>query len=277
MKLFWIVTFILAACGGGSLEVPTSEIFNDDAIVEVRSTGQPAPSASKSNLEELAPVEKKIRKSGSISFQSQDLDKGYAQINGLLPRYKAYIENENQSNDQYRRNYQLSIRVEGAYFDSLMDAIAGLAWRIEYKTANIDDVTAQYYDLKTRIENKKVLEQRYRDLLAKANDVKDILEIEKNINEVRTDIEIMQGQFNYLSSQIQYSSLNVTFYEELPYIVNSGQKKGFGNRILNALSNGWNGMLTILVGFVTIWPFYLIGFGIFLLIRFLRKKVSKNP
>jgi hypothetical protein len=103
------------------------------------------------------------------------------------------------------------------------------------------------------------------------------LEIEKNINEVRTDIEMMQGQFNYLSSQIQYSSLDVQFYEELPYAVNSGQKKGFGNRILNALSNGWNGMLTILVGFVTIWPFYLIGFGIFLLIRFLRKKVNKNP
>lgn len=277
MKLFWIVTFILAACGGGSLEVPTSEMADFEEVLDVPVTGQPAPFASESNLSEPAPVEKKIRKSGNISFQSQDLEKDYAQIKDLLPRYKAYIENENQSNDQYRRNYQLSIRVEGDHFDSLLNAISALAWRIEYKTANIDDVTSQYYDLKTRIENKKVLEQRYRELLTKANEIKDILEIEKNINEVRTDIEMMQGQFNYLSSQIQYSSLDVQFYEELPYAVNSGQKKGFGNRILNALSNGWNGMLTILVGFVTIWPFYLIGFGIFLLIRFLRKKVNKNP
>ena len=277
MKLFWIVTFILAACGGGSLDVPSTGIVDDYSINEVPVTEQPAAFVSETDVSAPSTLEKKIRKSGNISFQSQDLDKDYAQIKGLLPRYKAYIENENQSNDQYRRNYQLSIRVEGAHFDSLLNAIDGLAWRIEYKTANIDDVTAQYYDLKTRIENKKVLEQRYRDLLAKANQVKDILEIEKNINEVRTDIEMMQGQFNYLSSQIQYSSLNVTFYEELPYAVNSAQKKGFGNRILNALSNGWNGMLTILVGFVTIWPFYLIGFGIFLLIRLLRKKVNKNP
>jgi hypothetical protein len=277
MKLFWIVTFILAACGGGSLDVPSTGIVDDYSINEVPVTEQPAAFVSETDVSAPSTLEKKIRKSGNISFQSQDLDKDYAQIKDLLPRYKAYIENENQSNDQYRRNYQLSIRVEGAYFDSLLNAISALAWRIEYKTANIDDVTAQYYDLKTRIENKKALEQRYRELLTKANEIKDILEIEKNINEVRTDIEMMQGQFNYLSSQIQNSSLNVTFYEELPYAVNSGQKKGFGNRILNALSNGWNGMLTILVGFVTIWPFYLIGFGIFVLIKFLRKKVNKNP
>jgi hypothetical protein len=276
MKLFWIVTFILAACGGGSLDIPSNEVIDDDSIIEVPVTGQPAPFASESNLSEPAPVEKKIRKSGSISFQSQNLDKDYAQIKSLMPRYKAYIENENQSNDQYRRNYQLSIRVEGAYFDSLLNAISSLAWRVEFKTANIDDVTERYYDLKTRIENKKALEQRYRELLAKANDIKDVLEIEKNINEVRTDIEMMQGQFNYLSSQIQYSSLDVQFYEELPYALNPTQKKGFGNRIANALANGWNGLLTILVGLVTLWPFYLVGIGIFLLISYLRKKGKKN-
>lgn len=277
MKLFWIVTFIVAACGGGSLEVPSTGIVDDYSIVEVPDTEQPAAFVSETDISAPSTVEKKIRKSGNISFQSQDLDKDYAQIKSLLPRYKAYIENENQSNDQYRRNYQLSIRVESAHFDSLLNAVATLAWRVEYKNATIDDVTERYYDLKTRIENKKALELRYRDLLSKANQVKDILEIEKNINEVRTDIEMMQGQFNYLSSQIQYSSLDVQFYEELPYAVNSGQKKGFGNRILNALSNGWNGLLTILVGFVTIWPFYLIGIAIFILIRFLRKKVNPKP
>jgi hypothetical protein len=276
MKLFWIVTFILAACGGGSLDIPSNEVIDDDSIIEVPVTGQPAPFASESNLSEPAPVEKKIRKSGSISFQSQNLDKDYAQIKSLMPRYKAYIENENQSNDQYRRNYQLSIRVEGAYFDSLLNAISSLAWRVEFKNATTDDVTERYYDLKTRIENKKALEQRYRELLAKANDIKDVLEIEKNINEVRTDIEMMQGQFNYLSSQIQYSSLDVQFYEELPYALNPTQKKGFGNRIANALANGWNGLLTILVGLVTLWPFYLVGIGIFLLISYLRKKGKKN-
>jgi hypothetical protein len=113
--------------------------------------------------------------------------------------------------------------------------------------------------------------------LSKANEVKDILEIERNLNEVRTDIEMMEGQFNFLSKQIQFSSLQVQFYEELPYELNSPKKKGFWVRFFNALDNGWQVFLTVLVGLVTLWPFYLAGAFVFVLVVYLKNRKRKHP
>ena len=75
----------------------------------------------------------------------------------------------------------------------------------------------------------------------------EILEIEKNLSEVRTEIESLQGQFNYLSRQVNYSTINLSFYEVLPYVNDSSQRKGFGQRILSALDNGWQSFLLFLV------------------------------
>lgn len=277
MKFIWIVTFIVAACGSNPGEMETAGSREFEEVLDIPLTEQPPPPPEESTLDEPGHTEKKLRKSGSIYFQSKDLEADYAQAKSLLPRFKAFISSENQYNDPSRKNYQLSLRVESAYFDSLLNAISGIAWRIESRTANIDDVTRTYYDLKTRIDNKKVLEQRYREILNKANQVKDILEIEKNINDVREEIELMQGQFNSLSRDIQYSKLHVQFYEELPYAVNSPQKKGFGTRVLNALSNGWDGLLTIFVVIVTLWPFYLIGIAVYGLVIFIKGRRRKKP
>ncbi len=190
----------------------------------------------------------------------------------MLAGFDAYLENENQNNDNYRKSYNLSIRVPSEKYDSLLNAISKIAYRVESKYSNVNDVTERYYDLQSRIQNKKELEKRYREILSKANQVKDILEIERNLNEVRSDIELMEGQFNYLSKQIQFSSLQVQFYEELPYELNSPKKKGFWVRIFNALDNGWQLFLSVVVGLVTIWPFFLAGGIIFILVMVLRKR-----
>jgi hypothetical protein len=122
------------------------------------------------------------------------------------------------------------------------------------------------------LKNKKSLEERYRDLLIKAETVKDILEIERNINQVRTEIEQLEGQFRYLSQQISYSTLHVNFYELLPYQYNEHNRPGFGARLLSGLNSGWQGFLSFIVGLFSIWPFVLLGIGGIVLVRRWRKK-----
>lgn len=226
-------------------------------------------------LREEAPrptPEKKNIKTGGITFQTKDLEADYQKISSLLPGYEAYIENENQSKNERRLSYDLTVRVPAEKFDTLYATIAGLAWRLDNKYSNLQDVTERYFDLQTRIKNKQALEIRYRELLGKASEVKDLLEIERQINQIRTEIESLQGQFNYLSQQVSMSTLQLSFYEELPYVYQDTQRRGFGARILGALDNGWQGFLFFLVGLVTLWPFLLlVGIGIFLFI-FLRRR-----
>jgi hypothetical protein len=269
------MAFIIAACSNNPSETVESMPVEFNEIIEAPPTGQADASSEKLILSQ--DISQKLVRSGGINFQSEDIEKDYAKIKSMLGGFNAYLENENQNNDNYRKSYNLSIRVPSEKYDSLLNSISGIAFKVESKYSNVDDVTERYYDLQNRIQNKKELEIRYREILSKANQVKDILEIERNLNEVRTDIEMMEGQFNFLSKQIQFSSLQVQFYEELPYELNSPKKKGFWVRVFNALDNGWQVFLTVLVGLVTLWPFYFAGALIFVLVVYLKRRNKKHP
>jgi len=242
-------------------------------VMEFSSTRQPAPSSKTTEKEE---VNKKVIKTGGIDFQSENISEDYNKIRNLLPEFKAYIENENQSKSAQRINYNLTIRVPSTIYDTLYSSISSLAFRLDNRYSNIEDVTERYYDLKTRIKNKKALEERYIQLLEKTSSIKDILEIEKNLNEVRTEVERLQGQFNYLSKQVNFSTINLSFYEILPYVYDSSQRKGFGARILSAMDNGWQGFLSFLVGLTTLWPFVILTVIVIYLLRKMRRKWKKK-
>src|SRR5690554_2091655 len=191
---------ILLVLGCGNSDYTTYGEF--ESLMEVPSTEQAPPSPSGNMQMER---EKQIIKTGGVDFQSEDIVEDYRAIRLLLSGYDAYIESENQSNTPHEVRYNLSIRVAADQFDSLFHDIAGLAKRPDNQYTNREDVSEQYYDLETRIRNQRALEQRYRDLLGEATQVKDILEIEKSLNEVRTNIERLEGQYKYLGSQIGYS------------------------------------------------------------------------
>lgn len=275
MKILFVIAFIIAACSNNESVDSNSGRNVDDLVVNMDMESVPLAKESPTITEsELNPpdISQKLVRTGRIFFQSEDLEKDYEQIKGMLSGFGAYLESENQNNDNFRKNYNLNIRVPSEKFDSLLSSISKIAFRVESKYSNIDDVTERYYDLQNRIQNKKELEKRYREILSKANQVKDILEIERSLNEVRSEIELMEGQFNFLSKEIKLSSLQVQFYEELPYELNSPKKRGFWVRMFNALENGWQIFLTVLVGLVTLWPFYLAGILVFILVFYLKRK-----
>ncbi len=247
--------------------------FSD--IIEIPSTQQPPPSEEFSQSPVETPT-KKVVKSGGIIFESKNIVSDYKKIREILPKYQAYIENENQSKSNYRINYNLTIRVPSAVYDTLFGSISSIAAKITSKYSNVEDVTERYYDLKSRIKNKKALEARYVQLLKKATAIKDILEIERNLNIVRTEIENLQGKFNFLSKRVTLSTIELEFHEKLPYVYDPSDQKGFGAKILNAIDSGWQGFLVFLVGLPSLWPFIILTIGLIYLINFMRKKWRKR-
>lgn len=276
MKSITILLLILSACSAspeiGELTTEEANLAFDD-VVEIPITRQPEQGAQ--GLTDKA-LTQKLVKTGGIDFESENVEADYQKIRNLLPQYQAYVQREDQSKSPYRITYSVTIRVPSSVYDSLFNQISALAFRLENRYSNVQDVTERYYDLQTRIKNKKSLEQRYLKLLDKANEIKDILEIEKNINQVRTDIERLQGQFKLLSKQVSLSTIDLSFYESLPYVHDASNRKGFGERIFSAFYNGWEGFLSFLVGITTLWPFLFALLGGVYLIRKWKIKRKEN-
>jgi hypothetical protein len=220
---------------------------------------------------QVAPV-KKLIKNGNLRMEVDDYAKSRKKINTLLPKYNAYIGGENENNDGHKIQGTVTIRVPFGKFDGLMDAVSEEGDYIASKTVTVDDVTAEYVDLSARLKTKLEVEDRYRDILKKAQKIPDILSVENELRVIREEIEAAQGRMKYINDQAQYSTLSLEMYEILPY--STPPQAGFFSNIAEAFVNGWRGLLGFLVGLTSIWPFLLIlSVAIFFLRKFWKRKV----
>ncbi|OCX51188.1 hypothetical protein BEL04_21010 [Mucilaginibacter sp. PPCGB 2223] len=215
---------------------------------------------------------KKITKEGEIRFETADVALTRKRIIQNVQKLGGYVSEDNQSKNEgsNSKEYNLKVRVPAKNFDKLLDTVADAADQIDSKNINIKDVTTEYIDTKTRLDNKKKLEDRYLQLLNKANKMSDMLQIEGKLEEIRSDIESTQGQLNYMAKQVAYSSLDITFYS---LSVAPKNETSIGFRFKQALSDGWDCLQTLFFGSIAVWPVLIILFLVFI---WLRKRIKNR-
>ncbi len=269
-----LIVFLMAACGGGASSDSAVADYETAPMMDVAEESDMSTTMVRkvSNDANQDPeIEKKVIKTGGLSYGVESTKDEYNRLSDLIKQYDAYIASENENKGYDRINVNMSIKVPPQHFDALITDITK-GKKLENRWVSTDDVTDRYYDLQSRIENKKKLEQRYQKILNKAVTVKDILEVERNLNQVRGEIESLQGQFKLLSHKIAYSTLDLSFYELIPYELNQEQRPGFGTRLLNSISVGWQGFLTFLVYILALWPFGLVALGVVWIVKKIRKR-----
>ena len=134
-----------------------------------------------------------------------------------------------------------------------------------------EDVTTQYIDTESRLKTKKEIEDRYRALLSKATTVKDILEIEKELGEIREDIESSEAQFRQLNNDVEYSTLKILFFKPL---VTSNP---FLREVADAFKEGVGNLRAFTVVLVAVWPFALLAIGLVMVLNWWRKRRKTSP
>lgn len=228
---------------------------------------QLTPSQKEQKEEEF--TEKKLIKEGRVEFEADDLNDARKTVFAAVQQYDAYVSSDRELNFPGRISNTIIIRVPEYNFDKLLnDATKGIK-NFDSKEITIKDVTEEFLDVRARLKAKKELENRYLELLKQAKTVSEMLEIEKQIGELRSEIESVEGRLKYLEDRVSFSVLTLTFYERIP-----GQTQ-FGQKFKDGLRNGWNNLLAFFVVLINLWPFILIGFGLFAYLRFYRKR--KKP
>lgn len=148
---------------------------------------------------------RKVIRTASLSLSVDEPESCINTIKGLVKEGGGYVENSNATKDG--RVY-MTCRVPSKDLNSILDAVSRLGSE-DSRTVSASDVTDQYNDLATRLKNSKALRDRLKQLLVKARNVKDILEIEKELVRIQTDIERMQGRFDNLKGRVELSSVSI--------------------------------------------------------------------
>ena len=277
-KLIWLpaLCFVLAACGNGNAGKEKTKAMNVE-LKKAPATADKAVSYKKTAEPDrnIRDTSKKITKEGEISFEAGNINEAKTAIYNSLTQLGGYIaeESERNNSDNNRKEYNISARVPAKNFERFLGGVSSIAERIDSKDISIKDVTTEYIDMTAQLTNKKKLEARYLDLLKKANKMSDVLEIEDKLNEIRSDIESTQGQLNYLVKQVNYSSLDITFYAK-ELVQDNG--KTFGYKLMSALSGGWEILGLMFFGFLGLWPLWIVLIILFYMVRAWHKKNKAN-
>ncbi len=203
---------------------------------------------------EATRMEKKLIKNGEVGFQVNSLAATKQKIVGALKANGGYIAKENSYDYSNNPTDELIVRVPAKDFDKFMAEVLNGVEKVDYKRVDIEDVTEQFVDIEARLKTKRQLEAKYSELLTKANNMDDILKINKEMEIIREDIESSEGRLKYLSNQVGYSTLKINYYEQ-----KSSSGFNFGGKLGNALKDGSTGFLWFLIIMVQLWPLWLIS------------------
>lgn len=219
---------------------------------------------------EKVPVQ--IIKNAVVEFQVKDIEVSHANIAALLKQYSAYFGSDNKTNNSYRIDNSMSIRVPAQNFESLLEALMKESVYTSYKNITAEDVTAEFVDTEARLKTKREVEARYSFILKQANKVSDILEVEDKLRIIREEIEATEGRLKLLRDQVGYSTITLNVYQKLDYTPEP--EIGFSSNLKEAFVNGWRSLISVLVGLVHVWPFVIIWAVVMVFVykRWMRKK-----
>ncbi len=240
------------------------QLSSDDNDISVSVEGAPIVTSGQA-------VERKLIKTGRLVFETENIDTTFITIQAAIKRLNGYIENENEYKTRTRLVKDLRVRIPANNFDHLLDEVTDGVKKIDNKTINVADVTEEFVDQEARLNVKKSLLQRYEDLLLKAKNVEDMINIEREMGTLQAEIESIEGRLRYLSNQVSMSSLDISFYQQTSI---SEEKSSLWLDIKYAFLGGWNSFISFTVLLISLWPYFILLVVILaLVIKKLRKKV----
>lgn len=269
-----LCSFLFSTCQNGSSTFENGDA-EDSAAPQTEEYNvkfqEPPPPPPPGETQVGTPLEPKLIKTGTLEFETSNLETTYQLVRQAAQSNEAFLSNESTSNQYDRIVQHLTIRVPSRNFDKLIKAVSEGVKRFDTKTIEATDVTEEFVDAEARLKTKKQLEQRYQELLKRANKVSEILEIEEQIGELRAEIEAVEGRLRYLNNRVDYSTLDVQFYQKMPSLARNDRHFG------RAFLQGWDNFVSLLFGLVANWSTILILLvtGYFLQ-RYIRRKLKNK-
>ena len=103
----------------------------------------------------------------------------------------------------------IAVRVPAERLDEAIAQIRDIAVNVEAEVTTSKDVTAEYFDSQSRLRNLRAAETAMLNLLERAKDSRDALDIRNSLFEVQEALEVLLGRLKLLEETSAFSLINV--------------------------------------------------------------------
>lgn len=229
----------------------------------------------------------------TMQAETEDMDALLSDINGRIAALGGYIESRNvQNGSQYSgyryRSAKLVIRIPAENLDSFVQQV-GQTSNVVSTTESSDDVTMQYVDTESRLKVLRTEEARLLQFLSEAQSISEVLEIEKRLTEIQSEIETLTSRLNTYDNLVSYGTVTLNINEVEVYTEVREEDPSMWEEITEGFNHSVTSLLAagraIVVFLLSASPYLallgLIALGIWLFIRgydrHRRRKMSPPP
>ena len=283
--IFLLLILLITACGASNAEAPAmsqSQAVADDAYYaeeEMAAEAMPGePGRNYADGESVsienylasavqAQETRVIIYTADLSLVVKDTEESVEAITQLANEQGGYVSGANvyQSGEVLRGS--MSIRVPADRYLLTMEQLRGLAVRVERENASTQDVTEEFADLQARKVNLERTEAALQELLderKRIGSTSDILDVYRELTNIRGQIEQIEGRMRYLANQSALSTINIDMTPDVlyqPVSVAGWEPTGVAKEALQDLVTALQGLTNIMI--------WLVVFALPLLLIFL--------
>ena len=228
----------------------------------------------------------KIIYSADATVETTEFDKTLEELAALIKEYGGWVQSSsiNGANyysisrgSSYNRSADYTIRIPSDKFQTVMGSLSTLG-NVPYSYTYTENVSAQYYDVQSRLTAYKTQEARLLEMMEKAQTVEDTITIEEKLTELQYKIDSLQSSLNNWDRQVNYSTISLSVQEVGEYTEQQAVTISYGQRLLNAFTDSLKGtgrfFKDLLVFLVSALPTLVILAVLFFALRPLFRKLS---
>lgn len=228
-------------------------------------------------------ADRKIIRNANLTMEVKSTSDMQHRVTSIAESHGGFVvtseakQREDSDPDKRTLDIKLVVRVPAERFGSALDQIRGLANTLREENVTGQDVTEEFIDLEARIRTQKALELQFLEIMKQARKVADALEVQRQIADVRTDIEKLEGRKRFLENRASLSTIVVTLEGPRQIVVNT---TSFGRSLRESVAEGvdlGSAILLFLVRFVIIMvpvtAFVLLPLG--LLFRYFVRRAKR--
>jgi hypothetical protein len=193
----------------------------------------------------------------------------------------AYLHQTRTASGEEHPRATITIRVPSEKLDEALNRIEAESDRLPVRQVNSQDVTSEYTDLQSRLRNLEAAENQLIRIMDSASRTEDVLNVHRELTNVREQIELIKGKIQYYEQSARLSSISVEILPKeavLPITIAGWQPAGVFRDSLQALVNTLQFLVTVLIVIVTyVLPLIIIVLlPIYMVVRLLLRKRSQR-
>jgi len=202
---------VLTSCGSAPVE--TNQAASDTGSLEAsESTIAPVEAAAAEDaMTSRAQQRPQLIKQAFLQIESTDVTAATDAVSDILNQYQGdllQLSDQRTQTGQPRR-VLVELRVPQSNLEPVLAALRSLG-TVKEQSITAEDVSTQLVDLRARIRNLRKSEEALLEIMERSGSIADVLEVTRELNTVRENIERMDAQVQSLQNRVAYSTISLT-------------------------------------------------------------------